>query len=201
MGEFFGNDFTDIFKVSLKEISDQYIGHIDEIRKGIAGLQTKLDNTVSSDDIDSHFSDFKKLFNDKISDIYEEVTPIRPGIESLRTSLSNIQSLDEDKQIRISELHTIATDMSNKVVSLHDSIYSMTSTMERVGENTLFVEKEQIEPIKDDLSALSADLSSLKDEMNKLIKSVDNISKLGVTGTSILDGIKNIFPGSKEDTK
>jgi len=197
MGEFFGNDFTDIFKASLKEISDQYIGHIDEIRSGVDSLQTKLDNTVSSDDINTQFSDFKELFNDKISEIYDEVTPIRPGIESLATNLSSIQSIDEDKHAKISELHTIATDMSKKVVSLHENIYSMTSTMQRVGENTLFVEKEQIEPIKDDLTVLSADLGSIKDEMNKLIKSVDNISKLGGTGTSILDGIKNIFPGSK----
>ena len=193
MGEFFGNDFTDIFKVSLKEISDQYIGHIDEIRAGVGSLQTKLDNTVSSNDINTQFSNFKKIFNDKISDIYDEVTPIRPGIESLATSLNNIQSLDENKQAKISELHTIAEDMSKKVVSLHENIYSMTSAMQRVGENTLFAEKEQIEPIKDDLTVLSADLGSIKDEMNKLIKSVDNISKLGGAGTSILDGIKIYF--------
>ena len=201
MGEFFGNDFTNIFKFSLKEISDQYIGHIDEIRAGVASLQTKLDSTVISDDISSQFSDFKKLFNDKISDIYDEVTPIRPGIDSLRTSLSNIESLDEDNQTQITELHKTATEMSNKMVSLHDNIYSMSTAMERVGENTLFVEKEQIEPIKDYLNVLSIDLGSIKDEMNKLIKSVDNISKLGGTGTSILDGIKNIFPGAKVDSK
>ena len=160
-----------------------------------------MDNTVSSNDINTQFSDFKKIFNDKISDIYDEVTPIRPGIESLATSLNNIQSLDENKQAKISELHTIAEDMSKKVVSLHENIYSMTSAMQRVGENTLFAEKEQIEPIRDDLTVLSADLGSIKDGMNKLIKSVDNISKLGGAGTSILDGIKNIFPGSKQDAK
>ena len=80
-----------------------------------------------------------------------------------------------------------------KVVSLHENIYSMTSAMQRVGENTLFAEKEQIEPIRDDLTVLSADLGSIKDGMNKLIKSVDNISKLGGAGTSILDGIKIYF--------
>ena len=152
-----------------------------------------MDNTVSSDDINTQFSDFKKIFNDKISEIYDEVTPIRPGIESLATSLSNIQSLDEDKQAKISELRTIAEDMSKKMVSLHENIYSMTSAMQRVGENTLFAEKEQIEPIKDDLTVLSADLGSIKDEMNKLIKSVDNISKLGGAWNEHLGWNKKIY--------
>ena len=53
--------------------------------------------------------------------------------------------------------------------------------------------RNKIEPIRDDLTVLSADLGSIKDGMNKLIKSVDNISKLGGAGTSILDGIKIYF--------
>ena len=202
MGAFFGKDFIEIFKVSLKDLTDQYVGHIDEILNGINTMRSRLDdNTITKDDFESQISDLMKLYNDKVSGIYDEVISIKPGLEELKTTLNGIESLNEDKQSAVNDLKKLTNDISEKLSSVHDNVYSVMSNMDTAKENTVLLDIDQMTPIRDDLSLLRLDLNSVKVQIDALMKSVDNISKMGVSGTSIFDGIRNIFPGSGEDKK